>query len=154
MELIAVLFIISLMVAFVMPEFSRNILRDDAEITLNWLVFNVSKYKNQARQQGKDLFMCLETHTNLIQIKQAGSDPESTEMDIVAEFSVPEDVSLGRVEFNRPDREGDNPCILFSRKGFSDHAIIHMRDAEGNDFSCLIQPFLPKATIYREYVEF
>jgi prepilin-type N-terminal cleavage/methylation domain-containing protein len=155
MELIAVLFVLSIMFAFVVPEFSRKMIRNDAETTLNWIVFNASKLKKEARNQGNDLFMCINPAENLILIKKNSSDPEITEMDILDQFSVPEDLSLDRVEFNRPDQEGDNDfCIQFYKKGYSDHAIIHISDNDGNFFSCLIQPFLHKVNVYNEDVQF
>jgi Tfp pilus assembly protein FimT len=160
MELIAVLFIISIMLAFAVPEFSRNMMRNDTKTTLNWIVFNVSKFKKEARHQGKDFSMCI-LDTNLIQIKTGSIDPESidsesTEADILAQFLVPEDVTLDGVDFNRPGQESDddNACIQFYGKGYSDHAIVHISDNDGNFFSCMIQPFLHRVKIYKEYVQF
>jgi len=174
MELIAVLFIISLMFAFAVPEFSRNMMRNDTKTTLNWIVFNVSKFKKEARQQGKDFSMCIYPATNLIQIKTEFSDsesldsefsdsqpsgPESAEANILAEFLVPEDLTLDRVEFNRLGRVSDDTadedaCIHFYGKGYSDHAIVHISDNDGNFFSCMIEPFLHRVKIYKEYVQF
>jgi len=166
MELIAVLFIISIMLAFAVPEFSRNMMRNDTKTTLNWIVFNVSKFKKEARYQGKDFSMCI-LDTNLIQIKTGSIDPgstdpessgpESTEANILAEFLVPEDLTIDRVDFNRPGQESDDDddaCIHFYGKGYSDHAIVHISDNDGNFFSCMIQPFLHRVKIYNEYVQF
>jgi len=167
MALIAVLFIISIMLTFAVPEFSRNMMRNDTKTTLNWIVFNVSKFKKEARHHGKDFSMCIYQGTNLIQIKtestdsestdSESTDSESTEAGILAEFLVPEDVTLDRVDFNRPDQESDDDddaCIHFYGKGYSDHAIIHISDNDGNFFSCMIQPFLHRVKIYNEYVQF
>jgi Tfp pilus assembly protein FimT len=166
MELIAVLFIISMMLVFAIPEFSRNLMHNDTKTTLNWIVFNVSKFKKEARQQGKNFSMCIYPAANLIQIKTEStdsayadsqpSDGESAEAGILAEFSVPEDMSLDRVDFNRPGREpaAEDACIHFYAKGYSDHAIVHLSDNEGNFFSCMIEPFLHRVKIYKEDVQF
>ncbi len=159
-ELIAVLFIISIMLAFAIPEFSRNMMRNDAKTTLNWIVFNVSKLKKEARHQGKDFSMCIHPDTNLIQIKTESTDSESTDSestqgDVLAQFLVPEDVTLGRVNFNRPGQESEtDSCIRFYKKGYSDHAIVHISDNDGIIFSCMIQPFLHRVKIYKKYVQF
>jgi Tfp pilus assembly protein FimT len=167
MELIAVLFIISLLLAFAVPEFSRNLMHDDTKTTLNWIVFNVSKFKKEARQQGKNFSMCIYPATNLIQIKTESTDSEyadsqpsdrqSAEAVILAEFLLPEDMTLDRVDFNRPGREpatDENACIHFYAKGYSDHAIVHLSDNEGHFFSCMIEPFLHRVKIYKKYVQF
>ncbi|WP_300461129.1 prepilin-type N-terminal cleavage/methylation domain-containing protein [Desulfobacula sp.] len=155
MELIVVLFLLSIMLTFAMPEFSGNIIRDDTETTLNWIIFNVSKLKKEARHQGKDMFMCISTDTNTISIKGTPSDPDISDTDIRSEFTLPEDVRLDGVEFNSPGQEADTDgCIQFYKKGYSDHAIIHLSDNDGRTFSCLIQPFLHKVTLHEDDIRF
>lgn len=155
MELIVVLVIISIMLMFAVPEFSGRLLRDHTETTLNWIVVNVGRLKTQARHQGKDLFMCVRPDTNTISIKETPSDPNAPDSGMISEFSLPEDVRLDGVDFNIPGQGADNAnCIQFYKKGYSDHAIIHISDNDGKTFSCLIQPFLHKVTIYEGYIQF
>jgi len=160
MELIVVLVIISIMLVFTIPEFSQRMLRDDTETTLNWIVLNVSKLKKEARHQGKAIFMCINQDTNTISIRTTLPDPESldpnlSENEIISEFMLPEDVTLDGVEFNKPGQKIDGTsCIQFYKKGYSDHAIIHISDDDGRNFSCLIQPFLHKVKIYEKYIQF
>ena len=155
MELIVVLFIISIMLVLTIPEFSQRILRDDTETTLNWIVFNVSKLKKEAGYQGKDFFMCISPDTNTISIRVNSPDPESSEGKVIADFLLPEDVTLDGVEFNMSGQKTDNAsCIQFYKKKYSDHAIIHISNNHGKAFSCLIQPFLHKVKIYEKYIQF
>lgn len=155
MELIVVLFIISIMLTFAVPEFSGKIFRSDTETTLNWIVFNVGKLKTESRHQGKDLFMCIHPDTNTISIKETPPDPDGSGSEAISEFSLPEDVRLDGADFNSPGQEADNDtCIQFYKKGYSDHAIIHISDNNGKMFSCIIQPFLHKVNIYEGYIRF
>ncbi|WP_175530235.1 pilus assembly FimT family protein [Desulfobacula phenolica] len=155
MELIVVLFIISIMMTFAVPEFSGKIFRSDTETTLNWIIFNVGKLKTESRHQGKNLFMCIRPDTNTISIKETQPDPDISDGETICEFLLPEDVRLDGVDFNVQGQEADNGlCIQFYKKGYSDHAIIHISDNDGNTFSCLIQPFLQKVNIYERYIQF
>lgn len=155
MELIAVMFIISIMLVFAIPEFSHKIFRDDTETTLNWIVLNAGKLKKEARHQGKDFFMCIHPDTNTISIRETPPDPGSEGSESISEFLLPESVTLDGVQFNMPVQEtGNASCIQFYKKGYSDHAVIHISDDDGKAFSCLIQPFLHKVKIYEKYIQF
>ena len=152
MELIAVLFIISIMMAFTIPEFSQDLFRDDTETSLNWLVFNTGKLKTDARQQGKNLFMCIRTDTNTIGITQ---DPATKNSTVIREFSLPGGITLDGVEFNGPGQEDSSEaCIQFYKEGYSDPAIVHLSDDRGNFFSCIIHPFLHTADVQKGHVHF
>ena len=155
MELIVVIFLLSIMLTFAMPEFSGKIFRDDTETTLNWIIFNVSKFKKQAWHQGKDIFMCIHTDTNTISINGTPPDPDVSDTNILSEFTLPEDVRLDGVEFNSPGQEADTDgCIQFYKNGYSDQAIIHLSDNDGKTFSCFIPAFLHKVTVHEDDIRF
>ena len=126
------------------------------ETTLNWIVFNVSKYKIQARNDGNQYLMCLSSDANLIEIKE-NSKENSKEGTVIARLQLPESISIDDVEFNRPGNNKDltnDSCIFFYKKGYSDQAVIHISDDSGNFFSCMIQPFLQKTQIYEGVIRF
>jgi Tfp pilus assembly protein FimT len=155
MELIVVLVIISILLVFTIPEFTQKIFRDDKEITLNWIVLNVSQLKKQARNQGKNLFMCVNPDKNTISIRETQKSADSDDNNTLAEFLLPDNVTLEGVEFNMPGQKAlADTCIQFYKKGYSDHAIIHISDNEGASFSCLIQPFLHRVKVYEDYIQF
>jgi len=157
MELIVVLVIISIFLAFTLPGFSGKIFRDDRDITINWIVLNTAKLKKEAVHQGKNLFMCINPGTNTISIRKTpmGTDSDEEDKDLVSEFILPEGITLNDVELNTPGKETETvPCIQFYKKGYSDPAIIHITDNEGTSFSCLIQPFLHKVMVYEDYLQF
>lgn len=165
LELIVVLFIISIMFGFAAPEFSQRLFRDDVETTLNWIVFNAGKLKADAKNRNKDFYMCINSVENIISIKADSKENESfdeqidkigsSEREIKAELNVPENISIDRVEFRRSKEQTDDDlCIQFYKKGYSDHAIIHISDFDGNYYSCLIQPFISKVKVYEKNISF
>ena len=155
MELIVVIVIISIMLIFAIPEFSGKIIRDDTELSLNWIVFNVSKLKKDARYQAKDLFMCINRDTNTISVKNRFPDLDGSDSAVLSEFLLPGDVCLDGVEFNNIEQETNNDgCIQFYKKGYSDQAIIHISDNDGKEFSCFIHPFLHRVTIQKGHLGF
>ena len=164
MELIVVIVIISIMLVFAMPELSGRIFRDDNKTAINWIIFNVSKLKNQAVNQGKDFFMCVNQDTNTISIRETGEDKDNlqptgetatsddSDGSDISKFLMPENLSLDGVEFNYQDQkvaDAKKACIEFHKQGYSDQAIIHISNSDGTGFSCLIRPFLNKVKIYQ-----
>ncbi len=163
MELIVVLVIISIMIVFTFPEFVNMITKNDADTTLNRIAFTVKKLKNQAENQKKNFFMCVNSDANNIYIRDSLPDTDSLESNVqsdekkFANFSLPEDLSIDGVEFRGAGYKADNTavsCIEFYKRGYSDNAIIHISDKDGNIFSCLIRPFLHNVKIYKKYVQF
>ena len=70
-------------------------------------------------------------------------------------FKLPSDVHIVDVEFPNEDRISIGEVeINFYPRGYSDHAIIHVEDNDGNRFSFLIEPFLSNIKRIDDYVGF
>ncbi len=154
-ELIAVLFIIGIMLAVTIPEFGQKFIRDDTKTALNWIALNTGKLKTQARSNGKDLFMCINTDTNIISIHESLPAPDAQGSEAISDFPLPDDITLDGVEFDIFGQENmTRSCIQFYKEGYSDPAILHLSNTDGERYSCLIQPFLHKVKIYDDYIQF
>ena len=70
-------------------------------------------------------------------------------------FMIPDDVEVLDVEF-----PGNNKIISgladinFYANGYSDMALIHIKDNDDNQLSLLIEPFLSKVKLYETYSGF
>lgn len=155
MELIVVLVIISVMVAFAVPEFSQKVFRDDTKIAINWLVQNIGKLKKDAKIQGKDLVMCIQPGTRIIQIQEKMMGEQSLDQEDVTDYALPEDVNIDTVEITANTTDNElKPCIRFFKKGYSDQAIIHLSNSNGENFSIVIQPFLHSVQTHQGFFQF
>jgi len=71
------------------------------------------------------------------------------------EFSLPDRYRIADVLFaDGTIQTAGTVDILFYAKGYSDRAIIHVKDDDGNTISYIIEPFLSRALIKDDYVEF
>jgi len=155
MELVVVLFIISIMFAFALPSVSRDLFRDDTDVVLNWITMNVGKLKRDAGRMDKNVYMCIRPAENIIRIRKETSQTTFSEMERMSEYTLPEDVYIEGVEFKAPVEAPErDACIRFSPQGYSDHAMIYISNSDGKEFSCLIQPFLHKVKIYDTHTAF
>ncbi len=70
-------------------------------------------------------------------------------------YRLPEEIWFSDVIF-----PGDNSLPAFSYKinfygrGYSDRAIIHLKDNEENEYSFVVEPFLSKVNFYEKNVTF
>lgn len=80
------------------------------------------------------------------------SFPSLAEPQSFPEGTVLEDILTMRGETLAED--GGKPFILFSPRGFSEFAVIHLRLSNDTPITILINPFTGVAEVYREYREF
>ena len=70
---------------------------------------------------------------------------------------LPPEIKITEVRTTRgkqTDKDSEKPFILFSPRGFSEFAVIHLTTAEEEQITILINPFSGNSTIYREYKDF
>ena len=70
-------------------------------------------------------------------------------------YEIADDIDILDVEY--PDEEKistGQADINFYEKGYSDQAIIHMKNSDDEHFSFLIEPFLSQVRMYNTYVDF
>jgi len=52
------------------------------------------------------------------------------------------------------DTRGGSAYLMFSPRGFSDFAVIHLRLSKGAEVTILVNPYTGNTNIYREYLDF
>jgi Tfp pilus assembly protein FimT len=149
------MFIISIMLVFVMPEFSHRILRDDSELAMNRIILNILKIKHDAISQNKNLYMCFNMENNNVRIGEIPDEFIPDKDQTSTFFTIASDISIDNIILsgNRTYTESEL-CIRFYKKGYSDQAVIHLSDRAGKHFSLFVQPFLHKIQIQEGYADF
>lgn len=69
----------------------------------------------------------------------------------------PRELSISDIRTMRGKTEaadGGTPYILFSPRGFSEFAVIHLENDRGQPFTILVNPFTGLTDIYHEYKDF
>ncbi|MCB0338984.1 MAG: prepilin-type N-terminal cleavage/methylation domain-containing protein [Bdellovibrionales bacterium] len=68
--------------------------------------------------------------------------------------SFPDEVSLEDIRTMRGKQNEGKPYILFSPRGFSEFAVIHLKMSRNDPATILVNPFTGSTKIYREYKDF
>ncbi len=159
LELIVVITLLSIMLMFAIPRFQSSTFSNGPEKTSRWLLANVQALKIRAWREKKNYI--LETDIDAgkftiledILIDQNADEEKPKKKE--KSHSLPEGVTIADVEFPGIDKIASGTAkIHFHAKGYSDKALIHLKTAEGDRLTFLIEPFLPRAELFKEYTGF
>jgi prepilin-type N-terminal cleavage/methylation domain-containing protein len=168
-ELIVVISLISIVLAFALPKLNISFVTDHQRKLSAWIVLTVKSLKENALREQVPYILYLDFDNQQMwtakdapaeeknQEETAASEKTDEEKEIPQEnkYSLPQGVRLMDVAFTDDEKikEGIVP-IHFYPKGYSDKAIIHIQDADDNRYSYLVESFLPHVKIFEEYIEF
>lgn len=167
-ELIVVITLISIVLAFSLPKLNISFVTDHQRKLSAWIVLTVKSLKEASLREQIPYVLYLDFDNQQMWTAKETTEQEKAEEEKAPEksdkeketseaskYSLPEGYRLMDVAFvdDQKIKEGIVP-IHFYPKGYSDKAIIHIQDADNNRYSYLIESFLPHVKIREEYIEF
>lgn len=135
-----VIMIISTMLFFSMPMFKAAGIFQNKNQEIGKLIRLIQSLKSKSVQEDMDFFLHFSLESNTLWITDSSMDENETQTARDNEIELLHDLRITRIEF---PRHNDNQTVVigFSKKGYSDMAILHMDD--GQDLVSLkIEPFL------------
>ncbi|HMA86156.1 MAG TPA: type II secretion system protein [Desulfosalsimonadaceae bacterium] len=163
-ELIVVITLISVMMFFAVPRLNTNLLSSDKRKVSKWLVLTVKTLKENAvrRQARHILHVDFDNHKfwTSVDTPESADMPEMDELAEMSEkkqneFQLPDGYRLLDVEYPEDQRESSGVAeIRFFKKGYSDHAMIHVEDADADRITYEVQPFLLEVQIHEDHAAF
>jgi hypothetical protein len=80
---------------------------------------------------------------------------EALQSEEINGYQLPEDIKLLDIEYPDQNKISSGEAqIYFNEKGYSDNAIIHMENDDNERLSFVIEPFLRRVRLHRQYVGF
>jgi len=162
-ELIVVISLISILLAFALPKLNVSFVADHQRKLSTWIVLTVKSLKENALRDQTLYVLNLDFDNQQMWTEKSVTKEETPEEKAVEEkkapeenkYSLPEGYRLMDVEFvdDKKIKEGIVP-IHFYPKGYSDKAIIHVQDENDNRSSYLIESFISHVKIHEEYIDF
>jgi len=167
-ELIVVISLISIVLAFALPKLNISLVTDHHRKLSAWIVLTVKSLKENALREQLPYVLYLDFDNQQMWTakdapaeektqEEAASGKSDKEKEIPEEnkYLLPQGYRLMDVAFidDQTIKEGI-VSIHFYPKGYSDKAIIHIQDADDNRYSYLIESFIPHVKIREEYIEF
>ena len=153
-ELTVVLVLISIIFFVALPRIPNDILYNASKKTSRWLLASTHNLKAASARDHSDYALYVDIDNGRFWTAAVTAEQGEQESNREKGLTLPGDSQILDVELagNRKINTG-TVMIQFYAQGYSDHAIIHLRDEDDNEWSYLIPPFLPQLKITPGYVD-
>ena len=142
-ELILVIFLLSLTLYFAIPNFSKTILLDNFEKTKNFITLNTQNLKEKSIKYNRQYQMVIDIDLDKIWIIHEQMDEKKIESAMKNAFTIPDDLDIIAIDFFGNDKITTGQTqIVFYKKGYSNHASIIIKNSSQEIKSLIIEPFL------------
>jgi prepilin-type N-terminal cleavage/methylation domain-containing protein len=154
LELIVVIALLGIMIAFSVPRLHGTILLDDTKKSSRWLIGKVQALKESAIQNQKQYVLHIDMDTDRIWETDESMSADDLEKATLNAYALPGAVKVMDVEFPIAGKIFSGRAdITFYRAGYTDKALIHIQD-DNQQLSFLIEPFLPQVKLFEKYATF
>jgi general secretion pathway protein H len=154
-ELIVVMSLISILLFFAVPRLDVNVFSNDDRNVSTWIIFTVKSLKEKSQQDVVRLTLYVDLDNDMMWSGKEAGPEEKEAAPKENQYKLPEGMQLLDVQFPGMEQKSSGIAeIYFYPKGYSDKAIIHIRDNDHNRNSYVIEPFLSEVKIYDRYIEF
>jgi len=155
-ELVVVIALMSIMLVVAVPRFSAFLTTDDTDEALRWLIIKTRYLKERAVSDQRNYSLHVDMGNSRLYITNEAMETEEELQEAVKNgYELPEYLRVLDVEFfGTGIMTAGTATVQFNRRGYSDRAIIHMEDDEGQQYSIAIEPFLSRIRIDEHYASF
>jgi prepilin-type N-terminal cleavage/methylation domain-containing protein len=154
-ELVVVIVLIGIILSFSAPRLRTNLFSDGFRHASQWIILSVSTMKERSAREQKDYFLNIDIDANRFWITDDTMVEEEIEAAALTGYALPETVNVMDVEYPDSGRVTSGETdIRFYGKGYSDKALIHIENDDGQQRSLLIEPFLRRVKLFEDYIAF
>nr|WP_319395422.1 prepilin-type cleavage/methylation domain-containing protein [uncultured Desulfobacter sp.] len=153
-ELIVVIGILSVALMFSVPLFRQIHLASDASDNVSAMIQFFENLKIQAMVENKNITLYVDTGAGKMYVTDDTMDEDTLQSAMNNGVSLNGDLTLLNLEF--PDdntRADDDKTICFFSKGYSDRALVHVRE-ESREMTIQIRMFQKKVHLIDRYVSY
>lgn len=159
MELIVVITLISVMMAFALPRVNTALFQSDRRALSQWILLTARSLKKKALSSGVAHILQVDLDNHRLRARplpEPGPEPGKFGTGGKARGrELPEGFRLLDVQFaGGKTRESGTTAVRFYKKGYCDRALIHLEDAAGRRITYEFQPFLHQVRIHESYFSY
>lgn len=151
--------VISLLTAFAIPGLRSNLFSDQLKTTTRKILGLISEASQEAvsRHAEYSLYFDLDNNTvSTVQEEQKTQTEtqEESQYSQGKELDIPEAVQLVDVDSVHGGKQSQGRAVVrFSKKGYVDKTLIHLRTDDGDDMTIVLSPFLGVTKVYDSYLD-
>jgi prepilin-type N-terminal cleavage/methylation domain-containing protein len=153
-ELIVVMAILTIVIAIAVPPLQNSLVVDHVKKAGRWIILKVPALKERAVREQKIYRLHIDLDADRFWISDDSMDEDQL-LDAARQgFELTGGLEVLDVEYPRAETIAAGLAeIRFYPKGYSDRAIIHLRDDDAR-LSFQVEPFLSNVVMVEEYVTY
>ncbi|MDH3327972.1 MAG: prepilin-type N-terminal cleavage/methylation domain-containing protein [Desulfobulbaceae bacterium] len=155
LELMVVMVLISLMTAFAVPGLRSSFFSDQLKTTTRKILGLVSEASQEAVSKHAEYSLYFDLEKNSISTFQEEQKEAADEQYPQGqELNIPDSVQLADVTSVHGGKQSQGKAVIrFSKKGYVDKTLIHLRSDDGDDMTIMLSPFLGVTKIFDSYID-
>jgi prepilin-type N-terminal cleavage/methylation domain-containing protein len=153
LELTIVVFLIGLLLTLAVPRFQDTLLFDDMKTASRRMIGTITTLKNRAVRDHKEYTLHFDLVANRFWVQWQGMSPEEEFAAQENSSTFPDGVTIVDVSTSMGAKQSaGGPVIHFTKKGYVEPAVIHLRTDQDTVWTMVLSPFLGKVKTYDRYV--
>ena len=154
LELMIVMVIIAVMTSFAIPSLRTSLYSDQLKTTARRVIGLVSEASQEAIRTQTVHLLSFDLEQNRIWLTASKTGKLDDDKESNQKLTVPESVRIVDIESDHGGkRSGGTTEIRFSKQGYVDKTLIHLRSDDGRDLTIMLSPFLAVTRVYDSYYE-
>ncbi|NOQ46476.1 MAG: prepilin-type N-terminal cleavage/methylation domain-containing protein [Desulfobulbaceae bacterium] len=154
LELMVVMVLISIMTAFAVPKIRSSLFSDQLKSTARKLVGLVAETSQDAVRNQIPYHLVFDSEAHAFVGGPVRKLPDDEERGSRGRLVIPDAVQVVDVSSaHGGTRTLGELEIAFTKKGYVDKTLIHLRDDDGREMTIMLSPFLGVTRIFDSYLE-
>jgi prepilin-type N-terminal cleavage/methylation domain-containing protein len=153
LELIVVIVLLGLIFGFTVPRFRQAMLSDSLNATSLRFIGLVQNLREQAIRDQEPYKLHIDIRANKIWAFASSASEEEQEKARQRAYKLPPDVAIQDIWSWTDGKQYDEVIIRFSKKGYVEQSVIHLKSEDGRELSLELYPFLGSIKIHDGYVD-
>jgi prepilin-type N-terminal cleavage/methylation domain-containing protein len=153
LELIVVIVLLGLIFGLTVPKFREALLTDSLGATTLRFIGLVQDLREQAIRSQEPYKLHIDIRTNKIWSFASSASEEEQEKARKRAYTLPPDVKIQDIWSWTGGKLYDEAVIRFSKKGYVEQSVIHLKSEDDRELSLELYPFLGTIKIHDGYVD-
>ena len=153
-ELVVIMALIGIMLFVAIPNF-QHLLSNDTRKTSQWILLQVPKFKSLAVSENQIYALHADMDKQRLWFSNSWMSEDELSSAEDEGLALSDSIEIIDVLYsNEEGFDGGDALICFYPKGYSDRAILHLEEKDGDRLSFIFEPFLNQIDMIEGYVDF
>jgi prepilin-type N-terminal cleavage/methylation domain-containing protein len=153
-ELVVVIALIGIMLFFTIPNFG-HLFSDDLRKTSQWILLQVPKYRGRAVSENQPYFLHADMDNHRLWFSSSLMTEEEQDLAMEQGLQLVDEIRILDIIYSEDEYANAGETFIgFYPKGYSDKAILHLENENGDRLSFLFEPFLNQVEMIDGYIGF